>query len=76
MSDKRNHTSVLNKAFVVSLRSHGNDIVQFSFRSEFWNERVDCSHGSGNMLVLGPVHAGMALYHSEAFRAKNKQKKI
>ena len=29
------------------LRSHGNDIVLLSYRSEFWNGKVDCSHGSG-----------------------------
>ena len=29
------------------LRSHGNDIVPLSYRSDFWNGKVDCSHGSG-----------------------------
>ena len=29
------------------LCSHGNDIVPLSYQSEFWNGKVDCSHGSG-----------------------------
>ena len=29
------------------LRSHGNDIIPLSNRSDFWNGKVDCSHGSG-----------------------------
>ena len=29
------------------LRPHGNDIVPLSYRSDFWNGKVDCSHGSG-----------------------------
>ena len=29
------------------LRSHGNDIVPLSYRSDFWNGKVDCSHESG-----------------------------
>ena len=32
---------------VLRLRSHGNDIVELSYRSDFWNGKVDCSHGSG-----------------------------
>ena len=30
-----------------SLRSHGKDILPLSYRSDFWNGKVDCSHGSG-----------------------------
>ena len=27
--------------------SHGNDIVPLSYRSDFWNGKVDCSQGYG-----------------------------
>ena len=29
------------------LCSHGNDIVPSLYWSDFWNGKVDCSHGSG-----------------------------
>ena len=32
---------------IFRLRSHGNDIVRLSYRSDFWNRKVYCSHGSG-----------------------------
>ena len=32
---------------LLRLRSHENDIVPLSYRSDFWNGKVDCSHGSG-----------------------------
>ena len=31
----------------LGLRSHGNDIVPLSYWCDFWNGKVDCSHGSG-----------------------------
>ena len=59
------------------LRSHGNDIIPLSYRSDFWNGKVDCSHGSGPLSypVLGPVHTGTVSYRSEAFRAKTSKRK-
>ena len=29
--------------------SHGNAIVPFDFRSNFWNEQIGCSHGNGTI---------------------------
>ena len=49
---EKQHAMVLNSIptdwlQILRLRSHGNDIVLLSYRSDFWNEKVDCSHGSG-----------------------------
>ena len=32
---------------IFRLRSQWNDIVPLSYLSDFWNRKVDCSHGSG-----------------------------
>ena len=37
----------LQRKNTLRLRSHGNDIVPLSYRPDFWNGKVDCSHGSG-----------------------------
>ena len=58
------------------LRSHGNDIVPLSYRSDFWNGKLDCSHGSGPLSYqfLEPVDTGTLSYRSAAFRAKTSKK--
>ena len=60
------------------LRSHGNDIVPLSYRSDFWKGKVDCSHDSGPLSyqfwdLFTRVRYGIVPKHFAPKQAKENQ---